>query len=68
MGGCREYRPLVIAEHLKPGRNVAGMILAVFQRDPEISAKKRRTKLSHKLFAGLSRISKGLAAQIAIKP
>jgi hypothetical protein len=67
MGGCAEYRPLVVLQHRDPRRDIGGVILADFRREVEVGAEERCAKLGYKLLDGVAFIAETLAAEIAVK-
>ena len=65
--GGGEDGALVIAQNFQPAADIGGMILAIFEGDPKISAEKCCAKLSDKLFAGIAGIAERLAPEVTIQ-
>ena len=61
--GCSKDGAFVIAQHLQPGADIGGVIVAIFELQFEVRAKKRRAELGNELFFGIAGITKTLATE-----
>jgi hypothetical protein len=68
MGGGGEDRALIVLQHVKPRRDVAGVIGARFGRDREVGAEECRAKLGDQLLGGIAFIAPALAGEFALIP
>lgn len=67
MGGGGEDRALVVLQHLHPGVDIGGLILARLGREAEVGGEERATEFSDKLLGGVAFVAPALAAEFPIQ-
>jgi hypothetical protein len=68
VGGGSEHCPLVVPEHLEPGGDVGGVVLAYFRSEAEIGAQEGGTQLGDEFLHAIGFIAEAFAAELAGKP
>jgi hypothetical protein len=63
-----ENRPLVVFQDLRPVMNVAGVVLAHFRGDLQISTEKRGAKLGDQFLERVAFVTPAFAAEVSVKP
>ena len=67
VGGGLKNGPLVILQYPKPASDICGVVLAGFNGDAKIGAKKCASEFCYKLLARVTFIAETLAPQVAVK-
>ena len=62
-----EDRPLVVLEHLQPGLDIAGVVVANFGRDLQVGTKESRSQFGDQFFHCVAFIAPAFAAEFPVE-